>query len=173
MFKKILVPIDGSKASRLGLWEGIKLAKDQGATLYLFHVLEEEIMFQERSARGLIANAYLKVVHDGGKKLIANAQAMAKKVHVPTKAFTDESLAGGTADLIVKQAKKLKADLIVIGTHGRRGIRRLVMGSDAEAVVRNSPIPVMLVRASAPQRRAIPTRRTVKTGPASAAGKRA
>jgi nucleotide-binding universal stress UspA family protein len=46
----------------------------------------------------------------------------------------------------VRQAKKWRADLIVIGTHGRRGVSRLVMGSDAEQIVRTSPVPVMLVR---------------------------
>ena len=50
------------------------------------------------------------------------------------------------ADIIVQQARKLRADAIVIGTHGRRGISRMVMGSDAEEVVRTSPIPVVLVR---------------------------
>jgi nucleotide-binding universal stress UspA family protein len=49
----------------------------------------------------------------------------------------------------VREARKWKADLIVIGTHGRRGMRRVVMGSDAEQVVRTSPVPVLLVRATA------------------------
>jgi nucleotide-binding universal stress UspA family protein len=50
------------------------------------------------------------------------------------------------ADLIVKQAKKWHADLIVLGTHGRRGVARVLMGSDAEIVVRETPVPVLLVR---------------------------
>ena len=53
------------------------------------------------------------------------------------------------ADVIVREAQKWKADLIVIGTHGRRGLRRVVMGSDAEQVVRNAPAPVLLIRAAA------------------------
>ena len=47
----------------------------------------------------------------------------------------------------MRDARKQRADLIVLGTHGRRGLRRLVLGSDAEAVVRTSPVPVLLVRA--------------------------
>jgi len=57
---------------------------------------------------------------------------------------------------ILKQAKKFRADLIVIGTHGRRGGARLIMGSDAESVVRQSSVPVLLIRsksAAAPRRR--------------------
>jgi nucleotide-binding universal stress UspA family protein len=50
------------------------------------------------------------------------------------------------ADLIVKQAKKWGADVIVLGTHGRRGLTRVVMGSDAETVLRETPLPVLLVR---------------------------
>lgn len=53
------------------------------------------------------------------------------------------------ADVIVEQAKKREADLIVMGTHGRRGLRRFALGSDAELVVRSSPVPVLLVRGPA------------------------
>ena len=151
MFKKILVPVDGSRTSRLGLEEAIKLAKDQGAVLYLLHVLEEQITFQDPSiAAGTFIDEYLKAVQETGKEIISNAEEIAKKAHVRAKSFMLETFSGGTADLIVKQAKKLKVDLIVLGTHGRRGLKRMVMGSDAEGVVRDTPVPVLLVRSSAP-----------------------
>ena len=57
-----------------------------------------------------------------------------------------ETVGRRVADLIIKQAKKWRADVIVLGTHGRRGLSRLVMGSDAEVVLRETPIPVLLVR---------------------------
>jgi nucleotide-binding universal stress UspA family protein len=63
-----------------------------------------------------------------------------------------ESIGGPAADTIVAQAQQWPADLIVMGTHGRRGFARLAMGSDAEHVVRAASVPVMLVR-NAPQRR--------------------
>jgi len=56
-----------------------------------------------------------------------------------------ESIGGPAADLILAQAKEWPADLIVMGTHGRRGLRRLAMGSDAEGVIRGAPVPVLLV----------------------------
>jgi nucleotide-binding universal stress UspA family protein len=65
---------------------------------------------------------------------------------VPVSSVLLESAAGPAADAIVRQARKWKADVIVLGTHGRRGVRRMLMGSDAEQVVRSSPVPVMLVR---------------------------
>jgi nucleotide-binding universal stress UspA family protein len=57
-----------------------------------------------------------------------------------------ERVGGPAAYEIVRQAKKHRCNLIVIGTHGRRGVRRLALGSDAELVVRNSSVPVLLVR---------------------------
>ena len=56
-------------------------------------------------------------------------------------------LASGVAHTILVQAKKQKADLIVLGTHGRRGLARVVVGSDAETVLREAAVPVLLVRA--------------------------
>jgi nucleotide-binding universal stress UspA family protein len=60
-----------------------------------------------------------------------------------------ESIGGVAADLILEQAKDWHADMIVMGTHGRRGIFRLAMGSDAEQVVRGAGIPVLLVKGQA------------------------
>jgi nucleotide-binding universal stress UspA family protein len=57
-----------------------------------------------------------------------------------------ETPAGSVGAMIAEHAEGWPADLIVLGTHGRRGIRRLVMGSDAEYVVRTTPVPVLLVR---------------------------
>jgi nucleotide-binding universal stress UspA family protein len=57
-----------------------------------------------------------------------------------------ETLGRRVADVIVREAKKWRADVIVLGTHGRSGLSRVVLGSDAELVVRESPVPVLLVR---------------------------
>ena len=62
-----------------------------------------------------------------------------------------ESLGLRVADRITADAKRWRADLIVIGTHGRRGMQRLLMGSDAEMVVRNTTVPVLLVHGPQPK----------------------
>ena len=68
-----------------------------------------------------------------------------------------ETLGHPVADLIIKQSKKWRADVIVLGTHGRRGLSRLLMGSDAEMVVREAQVPVLLVRSpSRPRKRRAP-----------------
>ncbi len=64
-----------------------------------------------------------------------------------------ESIGGAAADLILAQAKEWAADLIVMGTHGRRGLLRVALGSDAEQVVRAATVPVLLVRCTAPPKK--------------------
>ena len=59
-----------------------------------------------------------------------------------------DSFAGRVCDLVVAEAGSWPADMIVLGTHGRRGVGRMLMGSDAEAIVRSAPIPVLLIRAT-------------------------
>ena len=155
MFKKILVPLDGSRTSRLGLEEAIQLAKGQNATLYLLHVLDQQAMIQEPAvSSGVFIDDFMRQLREAAKAILAQAEAVVKKGHVRAKSIMVENFSGQTADVIVNQAKKLKVDLIVLGTHGRRGIKRLVMGSDAEGVLRETPVPVMLVRGSAPSVRA-------------------
>jgi nucleotide-binding universal stress UspA family protein len=147
MYKRILVPIDGSPTSNLGLNEGIRLAKDQGAKLRLIHMVNEYIAM---SSADLMAYSntddLLESMRQSGKKIIEKAKALARRNGVTPESVMIESFGGRAADSIAAQAKKWGADLIVLGTHGRRGVKRLVMGSDAEQVVRTSPVPVLLVR---------------------------
>jgi nucleotide-binding universal stress UspA family protein len=89
----------------------------------------------------------MQTARKSGQRVLARAVAQATKAGLQASGVLLETLAGPAADAIVRQARKWDADLIVIGTHGRRGVRRMVMGSDAEQVVRTSPVPVMLVRA--------------------------
>jgi nucleotide-binding universal stress UspA family protein len=74
-----------------------------------------------------------------------NAVATARQHGVEAETVLVESVSGPTAALITTHAKEWAADLIVMGTHGRRGLQRLTMGSDAECAVRNTPVPVLLV----------------------------
>jgi nucleotide-binding universal stress UspA family protein len=147
MYKKILAPIDGSPASNLGLNEAIKLAKDQGAKLRLFHLVDEYIAVSSPDGMAFSnTDDLLESLRDGGKKIIEKAEALARRNGLTPESVMLESFGGRAADFIVEQATKWRADLIVLGTHGRRGIKRLVMGSDAEQVVRTTPVPVLLVR---------------------------
>jgi nucleotide-binding universal stress UspA family protein len=144
MYQKILVPIDGSETAMRGLNEAIKVAKSQGSQLRLFHIVNEFVLDYSYGA-GLYGTNLIESLREGGKKIIQQAEAYVRQQGVPVDSVLLEAIGGPAADLIVAQAKEWAADLIVMGTHGRRGLRRLALGSDAEGVVRESPIPVLLV----------------------------
>jgi nucleotide-binding universal stress UspA family protein len=144
MYQRILVPIDGSETAMLGLSEAIKLAKSQGSELRLFHIVNEFVLDYSYGA-GLYGTNLIDSLREGGKKILQQAEAHVRQQDVRVDSVLLEAIGGPAADLIVAHAKEWPADLIVMGTHGRRGLRRLALGSDAEGVVRESPVPVLLV----------------------------
>jgi nucleotide-binding universal stress UspA family protein len=148
-YRKILVAVDGSTASAKGLREALRLAKAEGARLFILHVVDEYPAFA--ALDGMMAGApgadLVPAMREGGKRVLAKAEGVARKQKVKAKAILREMLSGPAAYPIVREAKKVGADLIVLGTHGRRGVRRLVLGSDSEQVVRTASVPVLLVRA--------------------------
>ncbi len=153
MYQRILVPVDGSHTSTLGLQEAIRIAIDQRARLRLISVVDESVVAQNFEGYFEIGDL-LDALRDSGKKAIHNALALVRKHDVKADSALYESLGGRVSDVIVGEARKWKADLIVMGTHGRRGINRLVLGSDAEAVLRAAPVPVLMVRSSERKKRA-------------------
>ena len=146
LYKKILVPVDGSATSVRGLREAARLAKSQDATVVLMHVVDEFMAYSNPDAAYFAADVAKAMLADG-RRVLAKAKAQAQALGVRAKTVLLERVGGPAANAIVREAKREGCDLIVIGTHGRRGVRRLVLGSDAELVVRNSPVPVLLVRA--------------------------
>lgn len=151
MFKRILVPVDGSRTAEAGLKAAIRMARDEKAALVLLHVIDENVLALSGEYAGAsYIDRFMADMRAAGRKIIARAEAIAARQRIKTKTVLVESIGPRrVADIIVQQARKQRADAIVIGTHGRRGLTRLVMGSDAEEVVRSSPVPVMLVRDSA------------------------
>ncbi len=145
MYKRILVPIDGSHTSQRGLTEAIRLAKHHKARLRLIHVVDVFIVALPLES-GRYADEIQKSFREDGRRLVNKAEALVRKHGLTVDSVMSEIVGGRAAEIIVAQARKWRADIIVIGTHGRRGVRRLVMGSDAEEVVRTSPVPVLLVR---------------------------
>src|ERR1039457_6968106 len=119
------MPSDGSPASNLGLNEAIKLAKDQGAKLRLFHLVDEYIAVS--SPDGVIVDAgdLLESLRQGGKKIIEKAEALARRNGVTPESVMLERFGGRAAEFIVEQAKKWGADLIVLGTHDGAALNAL------------------------------------------------
>ncbi len=145
MYQNILVPVDGSDASLLGVSEAIRLAKNQQGKLRLLHVVHDFFVAGGQGAAVYTAQLRLDL-REHGEEVLKTAAGIAGRAGVEFETKLVETPAGSVGALIVEEAEEWPADLLVLGTHGRRGIRRLVMGSDAEYVVRTTPVPVLLVR---------------------------
>lgn len=146
MYKKILVPVDGSPTSLCGLREAIRLAKNQGASLHLVHVVDELLVGMSYVQTAIDYEAFIKAVREGGRHVLEGMQAEVRAEGLTAESELLETIGGRAADRIVDAATKWGADLIVMGTHGRKGMGRLLMGSDAELVLRSSTIPVLMIR---------------------------
>jgi nucleotide-binding universal stress UspA family protein len=146
-YKRIMVPVDGSATSTAGLNEALRLARSQKAKLKLIHIVDELMIFSSAEA-GLNIEPVVESMKRAGKRVLDRAAKLAAARGVRPETELWENATGRVAEVLVARAKRWRADLIVMGTHGRRGVNRMLLGSDAELVVRNSPVPVLLVRSS-------------------------
>lgn len=146
MYQRILVPIDGSETSNRGLQEAVRLAKEQGARLCLVHVIDQSAIPGLPSS-GLYVRTVLEAVRRSGEVVLQHAANAVRVAGVDADSRMVDNFLGRVAEAIIDEAGKWRADLIVMGTHGRRGVSHLFLGSDAEMVVRMSDVPVLLVRA--------------------------
>jgi nucleotide-binding universal stress UspA family protein len=146
MYKRILVAVDGSDTSQLALQEAVNLARESGGQLYIVHVIDEVTfdLYQEVVDPGEIREAITK----SGQAILNKAQTAARAAGITaeTRLLKIEKLGRRVTDMIAQEADAWPADLIVIGTHGRRGFNHLLMGSVAEGVVRIATKPVLLIR---------------------------
>lgn len=145
MYQRILVPIDGSETAEQGLREAIRLAADQKARLRLLYVIDDFPMLMELSSLESF-DASLQKLREYGQQTLAGAQKLAGESGVQADTVLREVTEGRIANAVVDEVGTSACDLIVMGTHGRRGLSRMALGSDADLVVRTSPVPVLLVR---------------------------
>lgn len=146
MYKRILVPVDGSSTSDFALREAIKFVIDQKAELRIIQVIEDVVPVWD--VEFLNINEIREALRQTGERVLTKAETVARDAGIKAETKLIESTLPGAriASVIAAEAKAWPADLIVIGTHGRRGVDHLLMGSVAEGVVRISPVPVMLIR---------------------------
>jgi nucleotide-binding universal stress UspA family protein len=148
MYQRILVPVDGSTTSLKGLDEAIRLARLTGGQLRLLHVVEELVLSTGFEGYAAYSGDLIAALVQGGRQLLQEAKARAGAAGVTADTMMVETVAVRAADIVIEQAQSWGAELIVLGTHGRRGVRRVLLGSDAEQIVRMAPVPVLLVRAA-------------------------
>ena len=147
MYKHILVAVDGSDTSNLALHEAIKMASDQHAKLRLVHVVDLTPTYSDLAIPSQVAQ-YQEALRESGQKILSDCLAVALKsgVQAETQLHIIDDPSQHIYDAIEAEVNRWPADLIVIGTHGRRGIRHLILGSVAEGVIRVATRPVLLVR---------------------------
>jgi nucleotide-binding universal stress UspA family protein len=145
MYNRILVPTDGSHTATVGLREAIKLAKEQGSQLRIIHVLDE-LSTVSPEIYGSLYDRLIEQLRKTGCAVLAIAETLARNAGLSVETRLVETLGGPAGEYVIRAAKEWQADLIVCGTHGRRGLRRILLGSDAEYIVSHSTVPVLLIR---------------------------
>ena len=147
MYGRILVSIDESETSDLALKEALRLAKDQKAALRIVHVIDVSPAYLTVDTPYPFVE-YQKAMQEAGEKLLANrvTTARAAGVNVDAKLIKIEMYGERIYDVIEEQSKQWPADLIVIGTHGRRGFQHARLGSVAEGLLRLATKPVLVIR---------------------------
>lgn len=147
MCDAILVPIDGSRSSDAGLAYALRLAGAMKARLVLLNVIDVEPLFLQTAGD---FQDHRQSLRDYGQELLAKAALEAQRQGVQVSFFMHETVESNAASIIVAQAVAQHCGLIVLGTHGRRNPSKLLLGGDAELVLRDSSVPVLFVRSMPP-----------------------
>ena len=146
MYHRILVPLDGSPTAEAGLRHAIGLAAALKAELVLLHVMDDFALMVEMSSVTSY-DTMRDALRQYGQNALAKAKQAAAEAGVLCETVVREVAQARISEVINDEAVKHRCDLVVMGTHGRRGFSRLTLGSNAEAVMRTSTVPVLLVRA--------------------------
>jgi len=145
-FSRILVPTDFSTGAEHAARAAVELAAKLGASIELIHLYNPPSLMMPDGSTFAASPAELVAVTESAEAAIG-AAVQALRAHGGGRVMiTGQALMGSAADEILRLADSGRYDLVVMGTHGRTGIRRLVLGSVAERVLRRASIPVLTVR---------------------------
>lgn len=145
MYQRIFVPVDDSATSALALAEACKLAQEVGAAVRLVHVVDLA-QFGWGGAEFLDAAELQDSIKKAGEQVLAACRGKVEAQGIKPDSAILESWGDRIASVIVEDANKWGADLLVMGTHGLGGLMHLLMGSVAEGVLKQADVPVLLVR---------------------------
>lgn len=145
MYKQILCPVDGSDTSNCGMTEALNLAKAIQAKVRFLYIVDTFYPMLDGMEVGNMTEI-VDGLRQNGKAMLEQTKLSALAQGVEADTVILENDLNRVSTIIVMHAKECHADLILMGTHGRRGLSHLLMGSDAEAVIRTSPVPVLTVR---------------------------
>ena len=145
MFQRILVATDFSPASTPAFEQSVKMAKREGALLLIGHAYQEPGLVELSHAPARVYEEWDQKLREGVERKLRPLVEYARKEGVEAEGLV---LTGFADEAIIEAAKQRRADLIVMGTHGRRGAARLFLGSVASRVISTAPCPVMTVRSA-------------------------
>ena len=145
MYKQILCPVDGSDTSNCGMAEAVNLAKAIQAKVRFLYIVDTFHPMLDGMEVGNMTEV-IDGLREHGKAMLEQTKVSALAQGVEADTVILENDLNRVSTIIVTHAKECHADLILMGTHGRRGLSHLLMGSDTEAVIRTSPVPVLTVR---------------------------
>lgn len=141
--KQILFPIDFSECSTKAFSYGRDVAERYGAHLHLLFVARDLAYLSATDVEPVLLLEATNEIADQGRKTMASfCQENLKGFS----AYTTKVVVGDPAEQILQYAKDNSVDLIVMGTHGRKGLDRILMGSVAQEVIRNARVPVLTVK---------------------------
>lgn len=143
MYKRILVTVDGSATSNKALTAALQLAREVRAQVRLLHALDEMAYFGGIEYSGSV----IEIARENAQKMLGDAAALAEAAGIDVDRKLVDQPGQRLGHTVCDEARAWQADLIVVGTHGRRGIERVLLGSGAEQVIRMAPVPVLVVRA--------------------------
>jgi nucleotide-binding universal stress UspA family protein len=145
MIQRILVPLDGSDTEHRVMGQAIEMARAHRAKLVLLHVVTEYPMMVEMASVASI-DVMRRSLRHYGEQVLAEATEFCSQHDVEVQSVLREVPNARAAEAIVDEVQRSSCDMIVLGTHGRTGLTRLVLGSDAQLILRSSPVPILVVR---------------------------
>ncbi|WP_374668080.1 universal stress protein [Ramlibacter sp.] len=149
MYQRILVPFDGSDTSCRALDAAVRMARESGGTLRVVHVMEDSAYMTGYDPMGGSSGLLLKAVREGARRILADGVERAGQAGLVAEAELLDPPGGRLGSVVAEAARKWQADLVVVGTYGRRGLGRVLLGSGAEQVIREATVPVLVIRAAA------------------------
>lgn len=161
MFKRILVPVDGSATSNLALDAAIDLALTCGGRLRVVHALDEPKWFPADGLRGRASAGRHEDMCHSGDDLLHKSMEKARSAGLEADMMLLDKPGVRLSEAVANATKLWDADLVVLGSHGRKGFHRWVMGSGAEQVIRQAPVPVLVIRGKSPPPSKAPARNGV------------
>ncbi|TWO72716.1 universal stress protein [Caenimonas sedimenti] len=146
MYQRILVPVDGSDTSNQALTVAIGLAQAFHGRLRLIHVVAEMGYSTGLEPYGGYSGGLVQAIREAGSRVLADGMALARAADVEADSVLFDEFGGRLGETVADAATEWKADLVVVGTHGRRGLGRLLLGSGAEQIIRLAPVHVLAIR---------------------------